>query len=57
MKYALTEASLASLPLAMAYVPVQPFGELYPPETALARGTLFAALFLPFTGKGEGCRV
>lgn len=57
MKYALTEASLASLPLAMAYVPVQPFGELYPPETALARGTLFAALFLPFTGKGEGSRV
>lgn len=35
--------------LAMAYVPRQEFGGLYPPEKAWQRGTLFAALDLPYS--------
>lgn len=38
--------------LAMAYVPSQPFGDLYSAEEGLSRGTLFAALDKPFVG---GC--
>lgn len=37
-------------PIAMAYVPWQRWGEVYDPEKALCRGTLFPALDLPFTG-------
>lgn len=37
-------------PIAMAYVPWQRWGEVYEPEKALCRGTLFPALDLPFTG-------
>ena len=36
--------------LAMMYVPYQRFQNLYEPEKALARGTLFADLDLPFYG-------
>ena len=43
-----------TLPLAMAYGPVQTWGETYSPEQALCRGTLFPALDLPFM-RG-GCR-
>lgn len=43
----------ARVSLAMAYVPYQPFDNLYDGETALNRGTLFKALDLPFTG-GKG---
>ena len=39
--------------LAIAYVPAQPFGNLYPAEKALLRGTLFADLDKPYEG---GCR-
>ena len=40
------------LVLAMARVPMQPWpAEVYDGETALARGTLFPALDLPFIGK------
>lgn len=42
------------LPLAIATVPMQVFEDLYPPDTALDRGTMFAALDLPFEGK-EDC--
>ena len=35
-----------------AYVPVQTFGETYPPEEALLRGTLFPELDLPITVYG-----
>jgi len=42
---------LDSLPLAMGYVPVQKWENLYDPETALDRGTLFCCLDLPFCGK------
>ena len=39
--------------LAMAYVPVQQWQELYEPEEALHRGTLFRQLDLPFEGGNE----
>lgn len=38
--------------LAMAYVPSQPFESLYSAEEALRRGTLFAALDLPYCTGG-----
>lgn len=42
---------LEELPLAMAYVPMQQWGEQYAPVVALERGTLFPALDLPFIGE------
>ena len=42
---------LDSLPLAMAYVPMQKWGELYAPSVALDRGTMFPELDLPFIGE------
>lgn len=44
---------LHSHPLAMVYSPLQEFHQLYAPEVALERGTLFAELDLPFEG-GKG---
>ena len=38
-------------PIAMAYVPWQRWGETYDAENALANGTLFPELNLPFTGR------
>ncbi len=50
---------LKSHPLAMVYSPLHEFRDLYDPDVALERGTMFAELDLPFeggkTGKG-GCR-
>ena len=49
---------LHSYPLAMVYSPIQEFHELYSPEKALERGTLFLELDLPFEGgnsKKGGC--
>lgn len=37
--------------LAMVYSPTQAFVKLYEPSKALTRGTLFAELDKPFTGK------
>lgn len=37
-------------PLAMAYVPMQPWEEIYDPEKALQVGTIFPSLDLPFLG-------
>mgnify|MGYP005778150349 FL=1 len=37
--------------LAMAYVPSQPWDQLYEPDVALARGTLFRSLDLPWIGE------
>lgn len=37
-------------PLAMAYVPMQPWEEPYPQEQALQAGTIFPSLDLPFLG-------
>ena len=42
------------LPLAIASVPMQLFENLYSPDDALDRGTMFADLDLPFEAK-EGC--
>ena len=39
---------LQELPLAMAYVPIQPWGDTYAPCKALCRGTLFPQLDIPF---------
>jgi len=44
------EKKLSCLPIAMAYVPMQRFQELYNPETALCAGTLFKELDKPFLG-------
>lgn len=54
---------LAAYPLAMVYAPCQGFHDLYDPETALMRGTLFSELDLPLEvveqngngGCGCGC--
>jgi len=40
-----------NLPLAMAYVPMQRFENLYDSEHGLCRGTIFADLDKPFCGK------
>ena len=42
---------LDDLPLAMSYVPMQKWEDIYAPAMALDRGTLFAKLDLPFIGK------
>ncbi len=39
--------------LAMARVPIQPWGAVYDSSTALSRGTLFPALDLPYIGKED----
>ncbi len=44
----------AHVSLAMMYVPFQRFENLYEPEKALERGTLFADLDLPFYGGKRG---
>ena len=41
-------------PLAMAYVPMQKFTNLYSAEEGLSRGTIFKDLDLPF--KGGSCK-
>ncbi len=45
------EISSQPLSLAMAYVPLQNWKEIYEPDVALERGTIFAQLDLPFLGK------
>ncbi len=40
-----------TLPLAMAYMPIQKWEALYDNDVALSRGTLFQKLDLPFLGK------
>ncbi len=44
--------SLLAPSLAMAYVPVQQFRDLYDPDYALQIGTIFRELDLPFYGIG-----
>lgn len=41
---------LDDLPLAMAYVPMQKFRNVYEADVALDRGTAFSELDLPFIG-------
>lgn len=45
------EPEREGLPLAMAYVPVQAWRDIYEDGKALMRGTVFAQLDLPFGGK------
>ncbi len=45
---------LEGLPLAMAYVPMQQFGELYSESEALTKGTAFPDLDKPFCGRFTG---
>ena len=42
---------LASMPLAMAYVPWQKWQNIYKPENALCAGTIFQELDLDFLGR------
>lgn len=42
---------LGSLPIAMAYTPMQQWKTTYSPEKGLARGTIFPELDLPFEGR------
>ena len=44
----LNASCVDSLPLAMAYVPMQKWRNLYDCDVALSRGTLFSELDLPF---------
>lgn len=41
---------LDNLPLAMAYVPMQKWRDIYEADVGLDRGTMFAELDLPFLG-------
>lgn len=58
--FAGTDGPVAPVPqgaaLAMAYVPVQPWGEIYDLDKALQRGTIFADLDKPFLGEKARCR-
>lgn len=45
---------LREYPPAMVYSPYQIFREIYTPDTALSRGTLFSELDLPFEGYKNG---
>lgn len=47
---------VCSCRLAIAAIPFQTFGETYPPETALCKGTIFPELDLPYCGGGPCCR-
>lgn len=42
-----------SLPLAMAYVPMQKWNTTYEPDAGLNNGTIFPELNLPWLGRGE----
>ena len=45
------ETILSGAPLAMAYVPWQSYGSIYPMQQALRNGTLFQELNLDFAGR------
>ena len=49
------EAAFKYFPIAMAYVPFQQWRNIYKPECALEKGTIFQELFLPFMGRGVNC--
>ena len=44
------ERTVPPKPVGIAYVTVQTFGEVYPPQKALTVGTVFACLDYPFSG-------
>ena len=45
------ETVLSGLPIAMAYVPWQSYGNIYPLQQALRNGTMFRELDLEFAGR------
>ena len=45
------ETTLSGMPIAMAYVPWQSYGNIYPLQQALHNGTMFAELNLDFAGR------
>ena len=45
------ETVLSGLPVAMAYVPWQNYGNIYPLQQALRNGTMFQELNLDFAGR------
>ena len=47
---------LDMLPLTMAYIPMQKFGDVYSEDEALIKGTLFPDIDKPFYGKFTGAR-
>ena len=50
-----THIHWGDMPIAMAYVPKQKYGELFDLSKALQVGTIFPELCKPFCGKGGGC--
>ncbi|AAM24991.1 MAG: hypothetical protein XD49_0188 [Caldanaerobacter subterraneus] len=40
-----------SIKLAQAYVPIQKYVSIYPPEEALKKGTVFPELDFPYVGE------
>ena len=46
----MTGRDFENWPVAMAYVPMQPWEETYEPAKALQAGTIFPSLDLPFLG-------
>ena len=45
------ETTLSGYPIAMAYVPWQDYGNIYPLQQALRNGTMFQELDLDFAGR------
>jgi hypothetical protein len=45
------ETTLSGYPIAMAYVPWQDYGNIYPLQQAIQRGTMFRELDLDFAGR------
>lgn len=45
------ETTLSGMPIAMAYVPWQSYGNIYPLSQALRNGTMFQELNLDFAGR------
>ncbi len=51
----LPETECGDMVLAMAYVQMQPWGNLYEPEEGFGAGTVFPDLDKPFLGGGTRC--
>lgn len=49
------ESMWDDFPLAMAYVPMQQFKNLYESDEGLQKGTIFSELYKPFRGWKGGC--
>ena len=45
----------ANISLAIAYVPMQKFDQMFSPEAGFEKGTIFPELYKPFLAKGGKC--